>query len=105
MVMFDDIWIAYPELRRGSRQEAYIAYKNSILTVADAELALRTLSRWKNSKQWSKSGGQYVPYFCNWLDRGLWSADPAEDEIPKGASGELGQAEIEAIERAMRDEW
>lgn len=100
---FIEIWNEYPELKRGSQNEAVKAFTAVIGSQEDVSLAVKTLDKWKRSAQWHKNGGQYVPFLCNWLERGLWSASPDKYEIPKGASGELGEAELEAIRRIMAE--
>jgi hypothetical protein len=67
---------------------------------------LDSLDAWKLSKQWKDQGGRYIPRAAKWLSEGHWRTmpKPAEnEEIPKGASGQLGQAELEAIRRTMSD--
>ena len=62
---------------------------------------LESLRQWKQSEQWNKDDGKYIPYLGNWLLRGTWTEKPDKMEIPKGASGELGEAELEAIRRVL----
>lgn len=101
---FMDLWNLYPELRRGSMAEAKKAFSQVIQTHEDADAAISSLDKWKDSELWYKENGQFVPNLCNWLVRGFWRNDPpGRMHIPKGASGVLGQAELEAIERIMRE--
>lgn len=73
-----------------------------IASTEDADIALDNLKKWNRSEQWNKSGGQYVPYLCNWLERGIWKTVPAEKSNGIwGASGELGEAEMEAIRQVL----
>jgi hypothetical protein len=100
---FMELWSLYPELRRGSMAEAKKAFSQVIQTHEDADAAISSLDKWKDSEMWHKENGQYVPNLCNWLGRGFWKNDPpGRMHIPKGASGVLGQAELEAIEWIMR---
>ena len=56
------------------------------------------------SEQWNKDDGKYIPYLVNWILRGTWTAKPDKMAIPKGASGELGEAEMDAIRRVLTDD-
>ena len=101
---FEQIWIEYPEERRGSRQKAQDEFRMEITSAEDADLAIENLQLWKQSEQWTKNGGQYVPYLDNWISRGIWKTRPAKMAIPYGASGELGEAELEAIRRVLAED-
>jgi len=96
----EGVWNAllenYPESRRGSSTEAKAAFDSAIHDMEQGELCLDALESWKQSEQWAKNGGQYIPMLANWLSRGYYQMQPKQ-EIPKGASGELGEAELEAI--------
>lgn len=96
---FRALWDSYPAERRGRRDLAYEAYGAVIRTKADVTKAMDHLRLWKESDQWRKEGGRYIPMLVNWLYRGAWDAVPAKTALPTGASGELGQAELEAIEQ------
>lgn len=100
---FRRVWGAYPTLRRGDVQKAWEAFGKVWETVCDPELILEQLEGWKKSQQWSRDGGRYIPNLCNWLDRGLWQALPEAETSFWGASGKLGDAELEAIRRTLQE--
>lgn len=67
---------------------------------------LDSLDAWKKSSQWKDQGGRYIPRAAKWLSEGHWRTmpKPAEnEEIPKGASGKLGEAELLAIRRVLEE--
>lgn len=97
---FERLWLSYPEARRGSRASALEAFRVEITSQEDADQAMANLEAWKQSDQWSKDGGQYVPYLCNWLERGIWRTKPPEASKER----ELDTDEIEAIRRMMAEE-
>lgn len=100
---FECLWALYPEIRRGSREEALKAFKAVIASEKDAQTAKDNLSKWKDSEGWNKDGGQYIPYLGNWLKRGEWQTTPTKKDTPWGASGQLGEAELEAIRLVLAD--
>lgn len=96
---FEIVWREYPDSRKGNKESAYQAY---IQVCPDSALSmLESLRQWKQSEQWNKDDGKYIPYLVNWLLRGTWTEKPDKMAIPKGASGELGEAEMEAIRRVL----
>lgn len=101
---FEKIWMEYPEARRGVIQMAKDAFRMEITSEEDADQAMENLKLWKQSEQWTKDNGQYMPYLDSWLKRGIWRTKPAKMAIPYGASGELGEAELEAIRRVLAED-
>lgn len=103
--LFTELWNDYPELRRGSEKQAWATFQDVVPSEGDASSAIQNLSLWKGSKQWGKEGGRYVPYLCNWLERGSWKSPPAaEDKGGMIPSCSLGDAEMEAIRRVLSEE-
>ena len=94
----------YPAERRGDRVKAFDAFRMDITSHDEAVEAMENLKCWKQSEQWRKNGGQFVPYLCNWLLRGTWRVRPTNVAIPQGASGVLGEAELEAIRRVLEQD-
>lgn len=76
--MFARFWNCYP--RHEAKQNALKAFQK---INPDADL-LNTIcaavERWKQSEQWTKDGGQFIPYPATWLNQRRW-----EDEIPSPA--------------------
>lgn len=94
----------YPQERLGNTEEAYRAFCQSVQDEGTGARMLANLRLWKQSQQWEKEGGRYIPQLANWIARGAWQRKPEALAIPKGASGELGEAELEAIRKVLRDE-
>lgn len=97
----EKILASYPETRVGNAASVMEAYKQTITNAADAAEAVANLELWKRSEQWNKDGGKYIPYLANWILRGTWRTKPDKMAVPQGASGELGEAELEAIRRVL----
>lgn len=101
---FERFYLAYPPHRRGRREEARECYFSHISGADQAREAEGILNLWKQSDQWRKQGGQYVPGLKNYFARGAWETEPPLSACPTGASGRLGEAELEAIARVLREE-
>lgn len=61
---------------------------------------LEGLGRWKNSRQWERENGRFIPRAWRFLQDKAYLEQPPE-KVPMGATGVLGQAELEAIEQVM----
>lgn len=73
---FDEWWEVYP--KHEGKQNAVKAF---VKINPDAELLEKMISSvkvWKNSQQWTKDGGQFIPMPATWLNGRRW-----EDETPK----------------------
>lgn len=99
--VFREIYQHYPEGKAGNVKSAEEAFRQVICTFEDCRIMSENLKLWKQSEQWNKDDGKYIPYLCNWILRGTWRETPVKMAIPNGASGELGEAELEAIRRVM----
>lgn len=101
---FTAFWEAYPsKIDRESAWEAWKALTPSPDTVRQIMTALEA---WKRSSQWTEDGGRYIPNAAKFLSKGYWKNIPllaGKKEIPKGASGELGEAELEAIRQVLAE--
>ncbi|MBV8633990.1 MAG: helix-turn-helix domain-containing protein [Burkholderiaceae bacterium] len=77
---FEAFWTAYPKKKsRGDAEKAWKALK------ADAELAgliVQAVQRAKESDDWRKEGGRYVPYPATWLRAKGWMDEAATADIP-----------------------
>lgn len=98
---FQRLWNEYPEDRRGSMPMAMEAFRMDITSPEDADTAFENLALWKRSEQWTKSGGQYVPYLENWLSRGIWNKKPKK--LVGAQKRELDSDEQEAIRRMLEE--
>ena len=98
---FERLWEAYPEGHRGRKEEAFEAFVKSRELAAKDGVIQERLELWKQSEQWNKADGQYIPAMKNWLLRATWQETPVKLAIPQGASGVLGPAELEAIQRVL----
>ena len=101
---FSQFWNAYPAVPGGAdREAAYAAWRTIAPSRETAEKILAALEAWKKSRRWLDDGGEFIPSAVNFLSKGYWKnpPTPAAQALPKGASGQLGNAEMEAIREIM----
>ena len=100
---FTAFWEDYPA--KINREEAWETWK---AITPDAQTVGRIkagLEAWKRSPQWTEDGGRYIPSAAKWLKDRRWEVVPpaGKQKVPMGASGTLGAAELEAIQRVLRE--
>lgn len=71
---FSVFWEAYP--KKVSKPDALKAWKKLKPDAGLLKAIMDGLSRWKESDQWNRDNGQYIPYPATWLNKQKW-----EDEI------------------------
>ena len=67
---FDTFWREYP--RKKSKGTALKAF-NKALKRTDFDTIMEALRMLKGSNEWTKDGGQYVPYPATWLNADGWN--------------------------------
>ena len=100
---FDIFWEAYPV--KLDRQGAWLAWLEQ---KPQADAVMQALERWKLSTIWQNEGGRFIPQAKKFLTQGYAAQLPPKPAaksgaLPMGATGEMGEAEREAIRRAMQD--
>lgn len=103
-VVWKELLRIYPQNRTGNTDSAYEAFRQVATNGDTGWQMVESLRLWMQSEQWNKDDGKYIPYLVNWILRGTWAAKPDKMAIPKGASGELGEAEMDAIRRVLTDD-
>lgn len=74
--LFDQFWAAYPKKR--SKGAARKAWDKLRVNPTMQAMILRAIERAKQSEDWQKDGGKYIPYPATWLNAEGW-----EDEEPE----------------------
>ena len=92
---FERFWNLYP-IQLG-KQQAWEAWQADPPDMRQMETAIRC---WKRSRQWRQENGRFIPRAEKFLKEKHY-LDLPRDSVPMGASGYLGKAELEAIERLM----
>lgn len=92
---FDIFWNSYP-IKLGKKR-AWLTWKKD---EPELDTVMTALECWKRSKKWQAEEGRYIPRADKFLEEKHYE-QPPKDGVPMGASGYLGKAELEAIERLM----
>lgn len=101
--VWEEILRMYPQDKVGNQSAVYEAFCQVVTDDRIGRQMVESLGLWNQSEQWNKdSDGQYIPYLVNWILNGTWQKRPAKLVVPNGASGHLGQAELEAIQQALK---
>lgn len=77
---FEEVfWKAYP--RKTAKKKAREAAKKA-WAAADADAIMAGLERAKESDQWRRDGGRFVPHAATWLNQERWTdeEEPGKDE-------------------------
>ena len=94
---FEDFWELYPvKLGKDKALEIWDQLRPDPKAVCDG------VKKWLQTKQWTQDSGRFIPRPAKFLEERHYEYLPG-DHIPKGASGVLGQAELEAIAKIMKD--
>ena len=100
---FTSFFDKYPN--KINREEAWTAWKSLNPDSGNVLAIMDGLEAWKRSDRWTEEGGRYVPSAAKWLRDRRWEITPpaGKQKVPMGASGTLGAAELEAIQRVLRE--
>ena len=74
---FDEFWSVYP--KKVGKHAALKAWKKK---KPDLQKCLDTLRRQKESNEWKKDGGQFIPNPSTWLNQGRWTDEPMTEIKP-----------------------
>ena len=96
MAGFDVFWNLFPV--KVGREAAWETWQWKQLTVGEV---LPGLHKWLRSHTWRRDNGRYIPRAAKFLEEEYFRQEPNGD-IPTGGTGELGQAELEAIAAVMK---
>ena len=80
---FQKFWSVYPKKR--NKADALKAFRSVIKSGVSLDALLSAVEAQRKTPQWTKDGGQYIPYPATWLNRGAW-----EDEDVVTVSSSAG---------------
>ena len=69
---FTSVWIAYPSTRRTQRREAALLVSKALEDGATIEAILSALEAEKQSDDWQRENGRFIPGIVKWLEKENW---------------------------------
>ena len=95
---FKKFWNLYPV--KIGKEKAWGVWQHMS---PDPETVCQALALWMKSRQWTQEGTRFVPLAENFLKQEYFRQRP-EVAPPCGALGQLGEAEMKALEKIMRED-
>ena len=86
---FEDFWKLYP--KKKGKESAKKAWEKLNPSDELVETILSAVQRQMSSNDWTKDGGQFIPYPATWLNGHRWEDEEVEQlsELERWARGEL----------------
>ncbi|MEW9570538.1 hypothetical protein ABQJ54_02100 [Rhodanobacter sp. Si-c] len=95
---FERFWSAYP--RHVGKRAAVKALAKLRPDVALLDVMLAALARQRQSDQWQRDGGQFIPHAATWLNGRRWE-DETEPARSDGVHGSPGSGDESWLRRAV----
>lgn len=73
---FEKFWEAYP--KKLNKKKAFEAWQSHNGNRPELDDLITHVNKWKETAEWKKENGQFIPYPSTWLNGKRW-----EDEIPE----------------------
>ena len=93
-MVFDEFWQAYP--KKVAKKDALKAWKGIKVSDALKDEIINGVNGWKESKQWCKDDGQFIPYPATFLRQELWKDVPKSMNV-SSFGGDTSLSDYEAI--------
>lgn len=77
LIDFNTFWDAYPN--KVARKAAFKAWEKAKDRPHIADI-LNALQKAKQSKQWTKDNGEFIPHPATWINSGRWDDHPTPRE-------------------------
>ena len=90
---FDAFWAVYPrKVGKGDAKKAFAKVK------APVSVLISAVNTQKQSQQWLKDNGQYIPNPATWLNQGRWEDELPTNEAAKGVATHSEKASAQQLE-------
>ena len=108
METFEYFWMQYP--RKDAKSKAIISWKNIKPDQVLFDKILVGLARHKQSENWNKDGGKFIPYPATWLNQRRWEDEGLQNDYastpssrPKSRYDENIAAADRIVEKAKKE--
>ena len=90
---FDAFWAVYPrKVGKGDAKKAFAKVK------APVSVLIAAVNTQKQSQQWLKDNGQYIPNPATWLNQGRWEDELPTNDAAKGVVAHSEKASAQQLE-------
>ena len=90
---FDAFWAVYPRIvGKGDAKKAFAKVK------APVSVLIAAVNTQKQSQQWLKDNGQYIPNPATWLNQGRWEDELPTNDAAKGVVAHSEKASAQQLE-------
>lgn len=102
--LFTAFWLAYPKKKnKGSAEKWFKSHKPTKELV---DTMLEKIEQQKNSKDWLKNDGQFIPYPSTWLNAKAWEDETIEkSNVPSWFNKEIEQETASDEDRLEIEEF
>jgi hypothetical protein len=97
--LFEQFWLAYP--KKKSKEDARRAWSKRRPDAALLEVMLRAIAIQRESPDWLKNSGQFIPHPASWLNGARWT-DVVEVDIGPDGLSETARYNLAASEEMQR---
>ena len=97
--LFDTFWAAYP--KKKDKEKARRAWDRRRPNADLLAVMLAALERQKQTRDWQKSDGQFIPYPATWLNDARWT-DDVEVDLADGGLSETARHNLSTDEDFLR---
>jgi len=94
---FEAFWEAYP--RRVGKLDVKKWWEKNRPDEETFQTILLAIARWKDSENWTKDGGKYIPLPMTWLNRGGWDDEPPKPK--RHLMSEAGQRTLQNAKEVL----
>lgn len=94
---FSIFWETYP--KKKAKQEAEKAWKKLNPSEELLRIILRAIGRQKQTEQWQKEKGKYIPYPATWLNNHRWEDETEAESENQFGTHPASAEEIEHLEK------
>lgn len=77
--LFDRFWDVYP--KKIAKQDAQRKFEKLNPDEGLLEVMIRAVEKQKQTEQWMKDGGQYIPYPATWIHQKRWEDETTEGKV------------------------
>ena len=101
--LFDRFWDAYPrKVSKGNAEKWFIKNKPSEELL---NTMIKKINLLKNTEQWRKNNGQFIPYPTTWLNAKGWEDEINDTDIAESDEEEIARLKAEVERRKANGEW